>query len=243
MQQIPKILKKWKFTFLLVHLFFSFVTSCYAADVTLKWDSSIESDIEGYKAYYKSGYSGHPYNGTEATEGDSPIIITLKELSNPEQPEYTIHDLDDFETYYFVVTAYDIDGHESSYSNEVCLNCSDYKSGSGGGGGGGCFIATAAYGSPIQPYVKILREFRDRILLESAFGKSFINLYYKYSPPIADFIANQDSLRVMIRLGLLPFIGVSWLALKIGPVSTISIMLFFAFCLFGFLRVRKKFNR
>lgn len=157
MRQVQKILKKRKFTLFLVHLYFCFVTSCYAVDVTLKWDSSIETDIDGYKVYYKSGCSGHPYNGTEATEGDSPITITLKELSNPEQPEYTIHDLDDIETYYFVITAYDIDGHESGYSNEVCLNCSDYMSGGGGsGGGGGCFIATASYGSTMQPYVKIL---------------------------------------------------------------------------------------
>ncbi|MHC5077132.1 MAG: CFI-box-CTERM domain-containing protein, partial [Planctomycetota bacterium] len=81
--------------------------------------------------------------------------------------------------------------------------------GGGGGGGGGCFIATAAFGSPMQPYVKILREFRDRFLLGSSFGKFFVNSYYKYSPPIADFIANHDSLRAMVRLGLLPFIGVS----------------------------------
>ena len=43
--------------------------------------------------------------------------------------------------------------------------------GGGGGGGGGCFIATAAYGSPNQPYVKILHEFLDRFLLVNTVGK------------------------------------------------------------------------
>jgi len=111
------------------------------------------------------------------------------------------------------------------------------------GGGGGCFIATAAYGSLMEPHVKILREFRDRFLLESNFGKFFVNLYYEYSPPIADFIANHDSRRAVVRLGLLPFVGVSFLTLKIGPVSTMALMLFFAFGLIGLVRVRKKFNK
>ncbi len=40
-----------------------------------------------------------------------------------------------------------------------------------GDGGGGCFIATSAYGSPIEPYVKMLREFRNKILLVNAIDK------------------------------------------------------------------------
>jgi len=114
---------------------------------------------------------------------------------------------------------------------------------SGGGGGGGCFIATAAYGSLMEPFVKILREFRDRFLLVNPIGKSFVCLYYTYSPPIADFIAEHDSLRTVVRVSLLPLIGVSWLALKIGPASTMALMLFFAFGFIGLVRVRKKYNR
>jgi len=100
---------------------------------------------------------------------------------------------------------------------------------SGGGGGGGCFIATAAYGSYAAPCVLILREMRDRFLLTNSIGKSFVSLYYKYSPPMAEFIANHDYVKMLVRLILLPLVGFSWLALKIGPLYTLSLLAFFVF--------------
>ena len=114
---------------------------------------------------------------------------------------------------------------------------------SSGGGGGGCFIATAAYGSLMEPHVKILRDFRNRFLLANSFGKAFVQFYYKYSPSMADFIAEHANLRAIVRVSLLPFVGISWITLKIGPVSAIALMLFFAFGLTGLVRVRKKFKK
>lgn len=77
---------------------------------------------------------------------------------------------------------------------------------SGGGGGGGCFIATAAYGSYLDPHVMVLRHFRDEILLKSAAGTAFVRFYYAYSPPIADFISKHYLLRIVTRLLLTPVI-------------------------------------
>jgi len=64
---------------------------------------------------------------------------------------------------------------------------------------GYCFIATAAYGTETASQLKILRDFRDQVLLENALGSRFVATYYKVSPPVAAFIAKNDFLRAIVR--------------------------------------------
>ncbi|MBU1044052.1 MAG: hypothetical protein KJ915_06600 [Candidatus Omnitrophica bacterium] len=80
---------------------------------------------------------------------------------------------------------------------------------SGGGGGGGCFIATAAFGTSTAEQVDALRKFRDQYLLTNKLGISFVQNYYKYSPPFADKIRNNDQIKVLIRVCLKPLISLS----------------------------------
>ncbi|MBI4826727.1 MAG: hypothetical protein HY807_09975, partial [Nitrospirae bacterium] len=105
-------------------------------------------------------------------------------------------------------------------------------SGSGGGGGGGCFIATAAYGSYLDPEVMVLRKFRDNYLLTNYVGKAFVSFYYKNSPPIADYISRHEGLRTTTRIALTPLVyGVKY------PKAAI---LLFAFITIAGISFRKK---
>jgi len=113
----------------------------------------------------------------------------------------------------------------------------------GGGGGGGCFIATAAYGSYMEPHVMVLRDFRDRVLLTNNVGRSFVELYYTHSPSVANFIAKHTSLRRVTRWTLLPLVGVSWVALHLGSFSALALILFLTFSLIVFAGFSRKVKK
>jgi peptidyl-prolyl cis-trans isomerase B (cyclophilin B) len=77
--------------------------------------------------------------------------------------------------------------------------------------GGGCLIATAAYGSEMSPQVQLLREIRDNQLMNtesgSAFMSTFNNVYYSFSPTIADMERESPIFKEIVKVGLTPMIS------------------------------------
>jgi hypothetical protein len=74
------------------------------------------------------------------------------------------------------------------------------------GDGGACFIATAAYGSYLDPHVEVLRTFRDQRLMTNQPGRKFVAFYYEHSPPIARVISEHPLLKAVVRALLTPIV-------------------------------------
>jgi hypothetical protein len=93
----------------------------YAPIITLAWSSNSRSFPAGYKIYYKIDSTVPPYDGIGLAEGDSPIVIPLAMLKNPNKPEFTIHGLEENKTYFFAVTTFELNGQESLFSNGILV--------------------------------------------------------------------------------------------------------------------------
>jgi len=77
--------------------------------------------------------------------------------------------------------------------------------------GGGCLIATATYGSELAPQVQQLRELRDNQLLQTESGKQFMgtfnDIYYSFSPTIADMEREHPMFKEAVKLAITPMIS------------------------------------
>jgi len=70
----------------------------------------------------------------------------------------------------------------------------------------GCFIATAAFNTPMAQEIDVLRGFRDSRMEPNLIGRYLILLYYNLSPPLARVIARSNNMKAFVRMGLRPII-------------------------------------
>ena len=88
-----------------------------------------------------------------------------------------------------------------------------------GGAGGPCFIATAAYGTPMADQLEVLRSFRDRYLLTNAAGTALMRAYYTYSPAVANVVANNVALRAITRAVLTALLTPLWVKIALASMA------------------------
>jgi hypothetical protein len=72
-----------------------------------------------------------------------------------------------------------------------------------------CFIATAAYGTPLAPQVGVLRRVRDRYLMSHAPGRALVAAYYARGQALAEFLRDHASLRAAVRRVLEPIVAIA----------------------------------
>jgi glucose/arabinose dehydrogenase len=102
----------------------------------------------------------------------------------------------------------DSDGDGVLDGTEVALGTDPNNPPPSSNGGGTCFIATAAYGTPLAGQIGALREWRDSRLLRNALGATLTDSYYRLGPPAATYIATRPAMRAAARAVIAP---VTWL--------------------------------
>ncbi|MBI5197683.1 MAG: hypothetical protein HZA19_03650 [Nitrospirae bacterium] len=130
-------------------------------------------------------------------------------------------------------------GRSNIYYNEILLDILTLSKGPRVGEA--CFIATAAYGSPWEPHVTLLRQFRDRFLLPHPLGNKFVDIYYRYSPPAADFLNQHPAFKPLVRMILVPFVGLADFCLSTSPLQKLLFLSCIPLLLLGaFLILRRR---
>lgn len=189
-------------------------------NLKVSWSDDSNNEEVEYRVYWAAS----SYDESNKDKALTKSGLTAK--------SYQIDGLDNGLSYYVAVTAIDTADNESQLSTvteEMPVAVDDfweYYQGAGGGEQGGyCFVATAAFGTPMEPAVVVLRAFRDRVLLASAWGRTLVDWYYMNGPLGANFIRHNEGLRLAARVVLLPAVAVAWLTVEAQPAMQFGVFL------------------
>ncbi len=197
-------------------------------NIKAKTKSKTRIDLSWFDGSH--GEDGFEIECKEEPAGAFQQIATV----GPNTSSYSDTGLTNKTTYTYRVRAFR-GGNTSDFSSTVTATAqavadNDSGGGGGGGGGGGCFIATAAFDSPLHRHVQLLKKFRARYLYTNAVGNLIAQGYNRYSPPIADYVRESHWLKSIVRLMLYPLILWAGFMLSAGPIQII-------FCHIGVLLI------
>lgn len=227
------------------------------------WAPSVilPDNLAGYHVYYGVTQGVNPNNDAidSPKDGGNNTSYTLTGLTNG-TVYYVIIKAYSAPLFYIAVKAKDDSPtlHTSDFSNEVTAFLPSPKTESTNSSNevsempepiapfpdlldqGRCFIATAAYGSPWEPQVKILRAFRDEYLKPYDWGRRFIAWYYQTSPPWARYLNEHAWLKPAVRAWLMPAVVMAYFFLATTTVEKFLILLLMMLCLTGGMVVMTK---
>jgi uncharacterized membrane protein YfcA len=124
---------------------------------------------------------------------------------------------------------YRIRSFNGSNDSDFSVEASAATRSSSSGGGGGCFIATAAFGLPLNDQVVVLKDFRARFLLTNRAGMMFVRFYNQWSPPLADFIRKHEAARIVTRCLLYPLLGFAYIVLHTSAAQKVAVVMVLIF--------------
>lgn len=189
------------------------VVSVSDSHITLSWTDN-SADETKFKIW-RAVFSGALYLLTEV---------------GPDVTTYTDSGLESGVTYTYLVQACNDDG--CAGSNEVSATTT-------GDSDGyvfvSCFIATAVYGDAFHEDVQALRKFRDEYLMTNPAGRAFVGLYYRYSPPLASFVASHEFVRIPLRAVFVPVAAAAR-----HPLAAIFLFSGMIACAVVLIRIRRR---
>ena len=191
------------------------VTLDYLGGTTELASSEIPLEVDVFGDFEDSNCEGDDF-----TFDAQPTVLDDIAAGETADVTYTIPKLetegDDLQVNYHYRTSADGISDPNLSNNEIASGFPIDRIGPTSSGGGDCFIATAAYGSYMEPEVRVLRQFRDEVLLTHSPGRRIVNWYYRSSPRYAAFIAGDETARWIARVLLAPLvyaIAYPWVAL------------------------------
>lgn len=195
--------------------------------LVMSWEvEEDEDDAEGFLLVYaraEGAADGGVDGGVDDSVCEGPLTegaavtaeLSFTQITTGSSTSGSITGLQNDVFYQAAVVTLDEYGNPSVLSEVVCEEPGEtvdfyelYRSSGGTAGGDYCFVATAAFGDLDHPTVRILRRFRDEVILKLPLGETFVALYYRVGPQLAKSI-HSERVYQLLRAGLSVFSGVA----------------------------------